>query len=78
MMTTKYLPAKEGEIEGERRFMHIDGVKACAAGYVNAPALVDYKANASFQELDLLPSTVKNEVNFPIWSLLILVATFCQ
>ena len=43
--------------------MHIDGVLACAAGYVNDPALVGYKANAAFQELDLLPS------------LLILVAT---
>jgi hypothetical protein len=60
MMTTKYLPAKEGEIEGERRFMHIDGVRACAAGYANDPALVGYKANAAFQELDLLPSTVYN------------------
>ena len=71
MMTTKYLEAKEGE----RRFMHIDGVLACAAGYVNDPALVGYKANAAFQELDLLNCTVANEVNPPIWSLIILVAT---
>ena len=75
MMTTKYLQAKEGDVEGERRFMHIDGVLACAAGYVNDPALVGYKANAAFQELDLLPCTVENEVNPPIWSLIILVAT---
>ena len=75
MMTTKYLEAKEGDVEGERRFMHIDGVLACAAGYVNDPALVGYKANAAFQELDLLNCTVANEVNPPIWSLLILVAT---
>ena len=75
MMTTKYLPAKEGDVEGERRFMHIDGVRACAAGYVNDPAVVGYKANAAFQELDLIPSTVGNEVNPPIWSLLTLVAT---
>ena len=47
MMTTKYLEAKEGDVEGERRFMHIDGVLACAAGYVNDPALVGYKANAA-------------------------------
>ena len=75
MMTTKYLEAKEGDVERERRFMHIDGVLACAAGYVNDPALVGYKANAAFQELDLLNCTVANEVNPPIWSLLILVAT---
>ena len=46
--------------------MHIDGVRACASGY---------KANAAFQELDLLPSTVENEVNPPICSLVTLVAT---
>jgi hypothetical protein len=60
LMTTKYLPAKEDDVDGERRFMHIDGVRACAAGYVNDPALVGYKANAAFQELDLLPGHFGN------------------
>ena len=48
MMTTKYLPAKEGDVEGERRFMHIDGVLACAAGYVNDPALVGESSHLEF------------------------------